>query len=99
LSETSFPSNPEPDGLLTSEFSANVHGEFSWAHSLDVAIETAVLHDAVLEEAPPDSIVSGVSLAELAWFYDREQLFASGRSPAKSPAPQSAVDKLLATWP
>ena len=97
MSETSFPSNPEPDGLLTSEFSANVHGEFSWAHSLDVAIETAVLHDAVLEEAPPDSIVSGVSLAELAWFYDREQQ--SSRPSANSPVPQSAVDKLLSTWP
>ena len=65
----------------------------------DVTLEPAVLHDAVLEESPPDSTVSGASLAELAWFYDREQQLASDRPSAKYTAPQSAVDKLLATWP
>jgi len=67
--------------------------------TLESTVAAPALHDMVLEEAAPESTPSGASLAELAWFYDREQLLASGRSSAKSTAPQSAVDKLLSTWP
>jgi len=52
-----------------------------------------------LEGSPPDSTTAAATLAELAWFYDQEQLFASGRPSAKSGTPQSAVDKLLVDWP
>jgi len=69
------------------------------------ATAEAPLHDAVIqqvaEESPAaaESPSADASLAELTWFYEQDQLAAGNRTSENRDQAESAVDKLLATWP
>jgi len=69
------------------------------------SIGEALLHDAAIQDvAKANPAATGfpapdTSLAELMWFYGQEQLTARNLSSAEYGQAESAVDKLLATWP